>query len=301
MFGEYSILKDGMALILPFDKFSGKLCFPDNSEEASASADSNMGIRSFCKHMIENYTNDEFKLDVNRFSEELDNGLFFKSDIPQGFGLGSSGALVVAVFMRYIEKAGGMKDELKNLTKEQIVNLKKCLGILEGYFHGTSSGIDPLSILINQPILFKSNKEVVVVDIPDYKDDGEHVIFLLNTGVPRNTEKLVNKYKTVFAANENNEKDLADYANDGIQSFLKGDTEELYEALDKLVRFQLEEMNFLIPEAYQEIVQKGLETETYYLKICGSGGGGYMLGFSENWEKTKELLENQDLEILYRY
>ncbi|WP_436570317.1 GHMP family kinase ATP-binding protein, partial [Klebsiella pneumoniae] len=84
-----------------------------------------------------------------KLSRELDKGLFFRSDIPQGFGLGSSGALVAAIFLRYLDKAGDFKDELKHLTMDRIQNLKSYLGALEGYFHGKSSGIDPSSIIIN--------------------------------------------------------------------------------------------------------------------------------------------------------
>jgi mevalonate kinase len=60
-------------------------------------------------------------------------------------------------------------------------------------------------------------------------------------------------------------------------------------------------MNYLIPQSFEKLVKQGLAKGDYFLKICGSGGGGYMLGFTENWETTQEQLHDQDLEILYRY
>ena len=304
MFGEYSLLHNSMALTIPFNKFSGKLCYPQHSEESHIALLSNKGIREFCKHILENHTDETFKLNVNKLSQELDKGLFFRSDIPQGFGLGSSGALVAAIFLRYLEKAGDFKDELKDLTKERIQNLKKCLGGLEGYFHGTSSGIDPLSILINEPLLLKSNKEIVKVSIPTFDETGKHVVFLLNTGLARNTENLVQKFNNscenkIFKCKL--EQELIEYTNGGINDFLSANTESLYQNLSKLVQFQMDEMAYLIPEQYQGLVQKGLDSGDYFLKICGSGGGGYVLGFTQNWGTTQVQLKNEDLEILYRF
>jgi mevalonate kinase len=303
VFGEYGVLHNGMALTIPFSKFSGELCYPKD-EESSMAILSNKGIREFFKHILENHTDDTFKLNVNKLSQELDKGLFFKSDIPQGFGLGSSGALVAAVFLRYLDKAGDFKDELKHLTMEHIQSLKSCLGSLEGHFHGKSSGIDPLSIIINKPLLLKSNKEIEKVDIPAYDEDGKNVLFLLNTRIARNSEKLIKQFNSA-CEKEGFQKKLEtkfiEYTNAGITDFLKGDTESFYQNLEKLVKFQLDEMHYLIPEKYQSIVKQGLDTKDYFLKICGAGGGGYMIGFTQNWEETQQLLKDEELEVFYRF
>ncbi len=304
VFGEYSVLHNSMALTIPFNKFSGSLCYPKNVEESAIAVLSNKGIREFCKHILENHTDDTFKLNVTKLSSELDRGLFFRSDIPQGFGLGSSGALVAAIFLRYLEKAGDFKDELKHLTMDRIQNLKNYLGTLEAHFHGKSSGIDPLSIIINKPLLLKSNKEIVKVDIPVYNEDGKNVLFLLNTGLARNSEELIKQFNSACEKEDFKQKldtKLIEYTNAGINDFLSGNTESFYISLEKLVRFQLQEMDYLIPKKYRSIVQQGLDTKDYYLKICGSGGGGYMIGFTQSWEKTQQLLKGEDLEALYRF
>lgn len=293
-----------MALTMPYDKFSGQFAFANLEQDNQNAKLSNKGLRQLCSHMLENHTDETFKLNVNKFKAELEKGLFFESNIPQGFGLGSSGALVAAIFLRYLEKAGDFKDGLKHLTKEKICSLKSCLGGLEGYFHGTSSGIDPLSILINQPLLLKSATDISTVEVPTYNPRGKHVVFLLNTRLARNTDKLVDQFKEACKRPEFKtklENDLIQFTNGGINSFLNSNTEGLYKNLDNLVKFQLNEMNYLIPESYQNLVKHGLDSGAYFLKICGSGGGGYMLGFTEEWDKTKKELEKEDIEILYRY
>lgn len=293
-----------MALTMPYDKFSGQFAFTNLADKNQTANLSNKGLRQLCSHMLEHHTDETFKLNVNKFKTELEKGLFFESNIPQGFGLGSSGALVAAIFLRYLEKAGDFKDGIKHLTKEKICNLKSCLGGLEGYFHGTSSGIDPLSILINEPLLLKSSTDISTVKVPLYDPKGKHVVFLLNTRLARNTDKLVDKFKQACSRADFKKKlenDLIQFTNAGITNFLTANTEGLYNNLDDLVKFQLNEMSYLIPESYQNIVKNGLNTGDYFLKICGSGGGGYMLGFTENWDKTKDKLAKEDIEILYRY
>ena len=50
-----------------------------------------------------------------------------------------------------------------------------------------------------------------------------------------------------------------------------------------------------------EIFKQGIENGDYFLKLCGAGGGGFMLGFTENWNATSELLQEYKPEIIYRY
>jgi mevalonate kinase len=247
---------------------------------------------------------DSFKLNVHKFRAELDKGLFFESNIPQGFGLGSSGALVAAIFLRYLDKAGDFKDEMKMLSQEKIRGLKATLGKMEGFFHGTSSGIDPLSILINKPLLVRSSFDVSPVQLPEAKEDGRNIVFLLNTGLPRETETLVGKFKEACESNtfkKKLENELTVYTNDGINSFLNADTPNMYYNLYSLIKFQLDEMDYIFPEAYAKLAKEGISTGDYFLKVCGAGGGGYMLGFTENWEATQAKLKDHKLEILYRF
>ena len=48
-------------------------------------------------------------------------------------------------------------------------------------------------------------------------------------------------------------------------------------------------------------LRPGIDTNDYYLKLCGSGGGGYILGFTEDFEKAKQSLKDYKLEMVYRF
>jgi mevalonate kinase len=37
------------------------------------------------------------------------------------------------------------------------------------------------------------------------------------------------------------------------------------------------------------------------MKLCGSGGGGYILGFAENFAKAEKSLKGHKLEVIYRF
>ena len=57
----------------------------------------------------------------------------------------------------------------------------------------------------------------------------------------------------------------------------------------------------MIPKEFHSLWKKGIETNAYYLKLCGSGGGGYMLGFTEDYEKAQTALKGHKLEVVYTF
>ena len=58
----------------------------------------------------------------NNFKKDLYNGMYFDSSIPQGYGVGSSGALVASVYDKY---ATDKITVLENLTREKLLKLKQ--------------------------------------------------------------------------------------------------------------------------------------------------------------------------------
>ncbi|HEV2830702.1 MAG TPA: hypothetical protein VGW31_01865 [Hanamia sp.] len=193
LFGEYSVLHNSMALVMPCDRFSGQLNFCTKSTPDKYAYRSNEFLKKF-SGFIASHVDENFVLEVKQFEWEIDNGLFFQSNIPQGYGLGSSAALVVAIFLRYLKKAKGLKDELKGLTIDKAQKLKSSLGRMESFFHGTSSGMDPLSVILNEPVLYKSSNEILPVKLPRVNEAGKNVIFLLNTGIARTTSEQMAKF-----------------------------------------------------------------------------------------------------------
>lgn len=303
LFGEYTVLQNSMALVIPCDLYSGQLNFYDSADNKNYAIQSNEFLKKF-SGFIASHVDENFVLEVKRFEAEINNGLFFQSTIPQGYGLGSSGALVVAIFLRYLKKAKYVKDDLKVKTFNKLEQLKNSLGKLESFFHGVSSGLDPLSIILNEPILYKNTNDIITTTLPDEKKDGDNVIFLLNTNIPRSTAGLMSKFHHLQESDGFNKKlkeELVTYNDAAINHFLKNETSLFYQNLEQLSAFQLDKFNDFIPGSLKPVVKNGLDTGDYFLKLCGAGGGGFMLGFTPNWKKTSEELKELDVQPIYRY
>ena len=93
--------------------------------------------------------------------------------------MGSSGALVAAFYDRYAKKKISPNDKL---TKYKLQKLKNIFSEMESYFHGESSGVDPLNCYLGSPILIKSQNEIHITKIPDQKVLGYGGIFIIDSG-----------------------------------------------------------------------------------------------------------------------
>lgn len=300
LFGEYSIIQDSMGLTVPYEIFKGSLTFePKEGVDAAFIRQSNAHLAGFLAYIIQKLEEGILKIDFDTttFRNDIENGLYFHSTIPQGFGIGSSGALVAAVYDRYVRDKVSLEEVP---TRDNITLLKHQLGLLESYFHGQSSGVDPLICYLNLPLLFKGKGDIEPVKVA-LKSDGKAAIFLIDTGISRKTEPLVKYYMQQMEQptyREFVDKQLKPFANNCIQAFLEGDTETLFGYLKKLSHFQFEHFKPMIPSLFNKHWKKGLESGDYYLKLCGAGGGGFILGFTKNMEKTRHQLKGQKLEVL---
>jgi len=296
LFGEYGIIEDSMGLSIPYNEFYGHLTFENNGE---VSKKSNVGLKKLWKYLIGLKENNTLlaAIDLKQFEDDLKNGLSFDSSIPQGFGVGSSGALVAAVYTKYVANQTSSSDWNKG---ETILQLKKELGQIESFYHGKSSGLDPLICYLKLPVLIKSKEEVGLTAIPD-ENKSNSAIFLLNSGSPGSTSSMVSIFmeKCKEHGFRNMVKTSLKQYNDAcIKAFLDKDEKPLFFNLKKLSKLFLENFQPMIPANLEEVWKKGLETNTYYLKLCGSGGGGYILGFTRNLAKTQKMLAGQDLSIV---
>ncbi len=303
LFGEYAVLHQGMALVIPCDKYHGHFEFYNGAKGKKDAMQSNEFLKKFCE-FVKNHSNEQFVLEVQQFEQELGEGLFFRSNIPQGYGLGSSGAIVAAIVLRYLKKAKNVKDELKYQTLHKLQELKGNLGELESHFHGVSSGLDPLSIILNEPVLYKNAQEIVTAELPKALVDGKNVVFLLDTKCSRTTAALVTRFNEMYEVEAFKTK-FDNYVKQGnnqaIDNFLQNKIDDFYGSLHQISQFQLDEMSEFFPAELRKEVKSGLDNGDYLLKLCGAGGGGFMLGFTQNWEKTQEALKDYTLEPIYIY
>jgi mevalonate kinase len=57
----------------------------------------------------------------------------------------------------------------------------------------------------------------------------------------------------------------------------------------------------MIPKGYEKFWKDGLDTGIYNLKLCGSGGGGFLLGITENYTAAKAYFEAKGVEPVLVY
>jgi len=302
LFGEYGVICNSMGLSIPYLEFKGKLTFFNSNtiEKKQFFQKSNASLKAFHKYLLNLEKKGLLKanFDLNQFNIDLNNQLYFDSDIPQGFGIGSSGALVAAVYFRY--GVNPISPE-KSISKNDMSKLKDIFSQMESYFHGKSSGLDAVNCYLSRPLLINNITDISEIGLKKSTEADKSGIFLINTGNPGNTGPMVNYfleqckdekfYSTI-------EKELIPANNSCIKSFIKGEIYDFYVSVKTLSKYLLHHFGPMIPDPFIEIWKKGLESSAYYLKLCGSGGGGYLLGFARDLEYAKEELEKLQVKII---
>ena len=298
LFGEYGIIKNSKGLSLPYNFFKGGLKignFKNESEKAS-----NKSLTDF-KNYLKTIESSVVEFDFIKLDTDLKNGMFFDSTIPQGYGVGSSGALVAALYDRY---ALNKITVLENLTKPKILILKNIFSKMESFFHGKSSGLDPLNSYLSLPILIHSKNEIETTGIPSQSSNGKGAVFLLDSGMSSETAPMVDLFfKSMKNKNYNKiiKENFIKTTDDCVEDFLNGNFNSLFTNMKILSKVVLENFKPMIPKDFHQLWKKGIESDDYFLKLCGSGGGGYILGFSKDFQKAKESLSNYKLEVVYNF
>jgi mevalonate kinase len=301
LFGEYGIIEDSMGLSIPYSDYNGKFLISKGSNPKSRK--SNRQLYSFYQNLVELQSSSSLpcSLDLKAFENDLNNNIYFDSSIPQGFGIGSSGAIVAATYDRYCNK--NKIDSGKEIQNESIIKLKSIFSKLESFYHGTSSGLDPLICYLNLPILIKSKTDLGTVGIPD-SNNGKGAVFLLNTGEVGNTQPLVQHFLE-RCKEEGFRKMLKNkfkkYNDASIDAFLKNEGRSLLKNVKSLSKVLYENFQPMIPKLYRDLWKEGIDTNSYYLKLCGSGGGGYILGFTKDFQEAQAKLSSYQLDVIHRF
>jgi mevalonate kinase len=301
LFGEYGIIKDSKGLAIPYNFYNGALKIDENpSDEAIKSNASLKKFATFLRELQEEQPN-LVTFNINALNSDVENGMYFDSSIPQGYGVGSSGALVAAIYDKY---ALNKITVLENLTREKLLQLKGIFSQMEAFFHGKSSGLDPLNSYLSLPILINSQDNIEATGIPTQSTNGKGAVFLLDSGLVGETAPMVSIFMEKLKE-EGFRKMLKSqfikYTDACVENFLKGDVKSLFTNTKELSKVVLSNFKPMIPEQFHQVWQRGIDTNDYYLKLCGSGGGGYILGFTEDLEKAKVSLKDYKLEVVYQF
>lgn len=265
LFGEHTILRGSRALAVPYPALGGDWAWGDLSQQQQ--------LPDFAAYL--SLIASDF-LDVEQFDADLSAGLYFASDIPTGYGLGSSGALCAGIFDRYAQAAA---------REAPISERKTLLARMESFFHGASSGTDPLLSSTNTPLCLHSNGLAEAVHLPEMK--SLH-FFLLDTGQARSTGSLVEhflqRYDQDTAFRQDADQRWIGGTERAIGAMLSGDTEALWGAFTTISEFQYAQLPRMTGERLRPLWEAGLQSDHFRIKICGAGGGGFALGISTQWE-----------------
>ena len=296
LFGEYGIIKNSNGISIPFNSYKGNLKIGDlKNDEINKS---NFEINNFYNYLHKSVLKDN--INIKQFKSDLNEGLFFDSSIPKGYGIGSSGALVAALYDRYFIKKIS-KDE--NLDSNKILELKKVFSEMESFFHGKSSGLDPLNSYLCSSILINSNNDIKVTTIPKENLISQRGFFIIDSGLSSETQELVNFFLELMKNNDFKiifQNEFIRVTNLCVENFLNSDFESLFKNFKILSRFVFDNLSQTIPEGFQSIWEKGLISDNYYLKLCGSGGGGYILGFSKDLVLANKIFLKNNFKVIYR-
>ena len=283
LFGEYSMIFDATALMIPLKRFSAQWQFPQSRNRA-ATLTSNQSLKRFYQYISENETL-SYLFDLQALKKDLDEGLFLASNVPSGYGLGSSGTLVAAVYDRYaLQKT------------ENYLQLKTLFGQMESHFHGSSSGIDPLQCYLGKPFKITPNGVELLSD--DFLKKNIHIC-LIDTKIKSNTKPLVNHFK---AQRENPgflNRFQAEYVpcvTSCIDAMINSNKELFFNSLKRLTKGQLEFLRPMITDNTLDLFTTDYGFN-FGVKISGSGGGGYVLGFTDDVERASKLLN--DFEVIW--
>ena len=224
-------------------------------------------------------------MDLSGFKNDLEHNLYFNSNIPQGCGVGSSGAICAATYDRY------RNNKLIINESKSLAELKQVFAQMESYFHGVSSGLDPLNSYLKKPLLIHDKEAIELIDEPKGLNTDKLITFLVDTRMSGETEYLVNiffdkcRYYKFYKEIKNK---LIPLNNKCITLYMDGNINGFLTELKELSIFFYEHFKPMIPQSFRELWEVGISGSSYTLKLCGSGGGGFLLGFTEDFEATKK-------------
>lgn len=274
LLGEYGIIKGSQGIALPFNEHYGSLSSAGHSNKVSQK----LKLDEFYEYLLGSKLLSE-AMDLNAFKKDLDNGCFFDSNIPQGYGIGSSGALCAAIFAKYAKEF----ERKPYYNIEELRSLKDMMALMESFYHGKSSGVDCLISLINLPCLIRSRSQIDVIDFPRLDQFGH--FYLYDSGKARTTTAFVHQFLEKYDEDDQYKSDINTFVELTdllINKLIKNETTDFAQSFNALSRQQYLHFSGMIPESVKNIWLQGLETKEYAFKLCGAGGGGYFLVYSQN-------------------
>ena len=251
LLGEYSVLCQGIALAVPFNKFSGQW---QMDPTLPTTAPGNVEYLKYENQKLHN------PLPIETFAEMERSGWRFLSNIPWGKGLGSSAALTASIY--------------KSFTSENDLNIAQAdMALMESYFHGKSSGFDALVSYAGSPIYFHVDLGAKPVSLPMAGDR----IYIMDSKIERSTGPLVQGfYRMLEQRNFASQIEiLKSLSLNCAEKLMRGHS--FLPLMKEISAHQIDLFDHMIPPSIKRIWRSVLSDDHLAMKLCGAGGGGFFL------------------------
>ena len=127
---------------------------------------------------------------------------------------------------------------------------------MESFFHGNSSGLDPLNSYLSLPILIHSKDKIEPTGIPSQNPEGKGAVFLLDSEMVGETAPMV----SLFMKNMEQEpfrmmmkEEFIRYTDQCVEDFLSGNLRSLFDHTKKLSQLVLNNFKPMIPEQFHAL------------------------------------------------
>lgn len=245
----------GSALAIPYTRYYGQWDTPHSAQYP--------WWTSFVDYII---ALEESYLSRDTLTYIRDYG-YFGCNIPMGYGLGSSGSFAAAVYeLACVEPS------------TDYIMVQSRLGLIESFFHGRSSGYDPLISLLNQGVCKSDN--TIQVWRPQWPQ-GLHC-YLVDSGTTRSGKGMIAKFGQLEQRYPARCREIR-HLNDRIIREVTRDAcriDDVFGMIKQLSALQLRYMDDMIVPELRQLWEQSLQDVNIALKICGAGGGGNYLLFA---------------------
>lgn len=258
LFGEYTVIDGGDSIAIPYYKRYANWDYDLLEFESRKSL---MELVEF----VEKETSVSF--DNSVFKAAWDQGLYLDSNIPQGYGTGSSGSLVAAFYDAFVVN-----------KHDDLLDIQKDFQKMEALFHGASSGIDPLVAYYGQGI-WKRNGNIEIFQTKEMQILDR--LYLWDSRQSRTTAPLVEWYKKAIQSGQIPLEvidRLKVLNSEIIKALMENDHSSFESCFVQISTIEMEYFTAMFPEDIRRDIDLMQATiPNIQIKLCGAGGGGFYL------------------------
>jgi len=185
---------------------------------------------------------------------------------------------------------------------------KKVMGTLKNTFH-SFEGRDPdfsdardcfwtlrcVNYLASHRTRYEKHRNILSKNIIANIEAGEKMSLSAVSEAETQWRKIYRDFEVFF------ENEFAVATNNSITNFLERKYEDFENNFIELSKKTFDNFQEMIPSNFKKLWTDGIENEDYYLKLCGSGGGGFLIGFTRDIDTIDQYFPKKNFEVLLRF